>query len=416
MDKKKIILIFVISIFVSRAFSQASYSYQPLTTQEQFEINNTLQRNAVNNFLINNAITLGPVSLTNISNMVSYNPIEGTRLRASVATNNNFSKRLGLYGMIAYGTTDNKFKYSLGAAYNFAKKATGIYSYPTSTLAIEYSHNTFMPTYSNYDVAYFSFSSWDRFYFARKDEVNVNFTQDIQKTMTIKPFVSYNNIYSYMLYENDRAEELLAPDKSIKDYAAGIQLSFVPMSVIKNNALNIINSRFYSFNTGINISYSYNYQEYIASNYYHRLALNAQHRFLFKPMALDLQVSAGKIFGESYEYMYFSPNYRLSNVSNMFGFNLYSPSEMRFREFVQLFAQYNFGGILLDYIPFVKAFRPNEFVNVKALFTADYTPYCEAGLGFDHIFGFIGVELIKRFSKENPFDMPEWAVKIRCTL
>jgi hypothetical protein len=133
-------------------------------------------------------------------------------------------------------------------------------------------------------------------------------------------------------------------------------------------------------------------------------------------MALDFRITGGKIFGDSYDYTYFSPNYRVSDVSNMFGFNLYSNREMRFREYVQTFTQFNLGGLLLDNITFFKQFRPNEFVNVKALFTAEYEPYLEVGLGIDHIFAFFGVEVVKRIASKNPMQMPEWGFKIRCTI
>lgn len=415
MDKKRLTFIVLLLALSFKMFAQENYSYQPLTKSEQAQINNIVYGNNVNNFLVNNAIHIGPVDLTDITNIISYNPIEGTRIRLSAQTNNTFSKRLAFRGMVAFGTEDLEFKYGAGVAYNFAKNAKSVYSFPASTLSLNYSHNSFMPSASNYDVAYYSIGSWDRFYFGKQDEVSLNFLQQFPNGLSITPFANFNRIYSYLLYDHGMITELLLSGKDLKNYSTGLELSWSPR-ITQKSLFNIVNSRFYSFHSGVSLSYSYNYQEYIDSRSYNRVALSAQHRFYFNPMALDIKVSGGKIFGESFDYMYFSPNYRVSSISNMFGFNLYSPSEMRFKEYLQTFTQINFGGVLMDNIPWFKNFRPNEFLNLKALFTANYDPYFEAGVGIDHIFGFLGVEVIKRICKENPYQMPEWGFKIRCTL
>lgn len=415
MEKKKSLILFSLFFLCISAVAQKKPSYQPLTQNDQKDIEQSLYNRSVSDFLVTQALPIGPISLTNVLNMVSHNPIEGTRVRLSLQTNNKFSKRLGLSGMIAYGTEDRKLKYSLGMAYNFAKKPKGVYSFPASTLALTYSYNTYIPSYSNYDIAYFSLGDWDRFYMGRKEAVILSFLQDFNSGISLRPFASYEKTDSYLLYDKGNITQLLSPFENLENYAGGMCFSFSPTKD-KASLLNILNSRFYYFPTTLSLTYTYNYQKYQGENYYHYAYLSAQHRFYFKPMALDVKVTGGKIFGESYDYTYFSPNYRVGDVSNMFGFNLYSNVEMRFKEYVQTFIQFNFGGVLLDNIKFIKQFKPNEFVNFKALFTENYQPYMEAGIGIDHILTFLGVELVKRIATENPMNMPEWGVKLRCTL
>ncbi|MDO5759859.1 MAG: hypothetical protein Q4Q06_02400 [Bacteroidota bacterium] len=413
MEKKKLLaLLLCLPILV---LAQRKPTYQPMTTEETKEIEQTLYNRNISDFIITQAIPIGPISLTNVLNTISHNPIEGTRIRLSLETNNKFSKRLGLSGMVAYGTKDKEWKYSIGAAYNFAKKAKGVYAFPSSTLAIHYGYNTFIPSYSNYDVAYFSLGNWDRFYFGRKETSMLSFLQDFKMGISLRPFVSYEKTDSYLLYDKGEIIQLLAPFEYLENYAGGLSLSFSPVKD-KGSKLNILNSRFYYFPSNINLTYSYNYQKYKTEQYYHYVYLSAQHRFYFRPMALDVRLMAGKIFGESYHYTYFSPNYRVGDISNMFGFNLYSEREMRFKEYAQTFLQFNFGGILLDNIFFLKQFKPNEFINLKTLFIQDYPPYMEVGVGIDHIFTLLGIEVVKRISSENPMNMPEWSLKIRCTL
>lgn len=413
MEKGKTLILFFIICLSLSVFAQRKPDYQPLSQKDQADISQTMLNRNLNNFLITQALPIGPINLTNILNMVSYNPIEGTRIRLSLETNNKFSKRLGFSLMGAYGTLDKEFKYSVGAAYNFARKPQGVFVYPASTLAINYSYNTFIPSYSNYDVAYFSLGTWDRFYFGKKQETTLSFLQDFKGGLSLRPFTSYEKIDSYLLYDDGNIQELLLKD--LENYSTGITLTFSHKQRTVD-VVTLLNSRFYAFPSSINLTYTYNYQTYIENNHYNYVYLSAQHRFSFKPMALDFRLTGGKIFGDSYDYTCFSPNYRVSDVSNMFGLNLYSNREMRFREYVQTFTQFNLGGLLLDNIKFFKQFRPNEFVNVKALFTAEYEPYLEVGLGIDHIFAFFGVEVVKRIASKNPMQMPEWGFRLRCTI
>ncbi|MBO6117115.1 MAG: hypothetical protein J6P44_01075 [Bacteroidales bacterium] len=413
MDKTHVI-IFMLLACITSLNAQTKYSYQPMTRNQKSEIDNYMFAHNVSTFLVNDRIPLGPVSLTNVVNMVSYNPIEGTRLRISGETNSSFSKHLALSLMAAYGTKDNKFKYALGAAYNFMPKARSVYGFPCSTLSVNWEDNTYMPSYPNYDVAYFSFGSWDKFYFARKRQFSASYLHEFPSTFAVRPFFYHRQITSYMLYDGGNVTELIDPDYDYTNKSFGAELSYTP-SRKGIGIFNILNSRFYAFQTQISLDYSYNIQQYIYKHEYNRLELSAQHRFSFKPMALDIKISGGKIFGESDGYMYFTPNYSLASVSNMFGFNCYMPGEYMYKQYVQTYTQLNLGGILLDNISFFKNFRPNEFINFKALFTENDDPYCEAGFGVDHIFGFLGLEVVKRIAKDNPYNMPQWSLKVRCS-
>ncbi len=429
MDTKKRLIIkgftflFICFIMVNPTKAQTNkVDYQPISQQEQTEVSNTLFTNDVENFFASGGLNVGPITITNILNMISYNPIEGTRIRLSAQTNDRFSKRARLSALVAYGTKDERFKYAFSAAYNFNPKAKGVYSYPASTLSLSYENNTYMPSYSNYDVSYCSFGDWDRFYFARKKQATLSFTQDITRQISIQPYFLWQQIDSYLLYDADRYEqtdhiyEQLDGEHDYINKQIGAEISFHPSQKNKiKEVFKSINSRFYSFETQAKISYSYNMQEYIDDEEFSKVEFLAQHRINLKPMALDLRLIGGKIFGSSDRCMYFSANYMVSAVSNYYGFNLYAPYEVLYKEYLQTYMQLNFGGILLDNINYFKKLRSNEFVNFKALITDD-DPYFEVGAGVDHILGFLGVELIKRISQNNPFDMPEWGVRIRCTL
>lgn len=414
MDKKRIVLFSIVTLFASYAFSQQHYDYQQINNNKKADADALIFQDNVNSFVINDKIPIGYINLTNVFNMVSYNPIEGTRFRVSAETNTSFSKRLAISGMVAYGTKDNKIKYSAGVGYNFARKAKGLYSFPCSTLSLIYSNNTYMPSYPNYDVAFFSLGDWDRFYFASKQEANFSFLQEFPSTFAFRPFATYQKINDFWLYDNETKYELIS--KPIKNYSFGTELSFSPYRKEKF-AFNILNSRFYSFYNKVSLTYSYNIidNEEYKNEEYQKIELDAAYRLMFKPMCFDSKVTVGKIFGNTSSYLYFTPNYRTSTVSNNFGFNLYGYSSNRYEYYIQTFNQLNLGGVLLDNISFFKSFRPNEFINLKCLFTK-YDPYYEVGAGIDHIFGCLGFEVMRRISNSNPYDMPLWGFKVRLTI
>ena len=423
MDKKKIIIsIAAVMTAIAGLHAQVRYSYEPLSSRQQTDIQNDMFINNVQSFLMNDRIVLGPVNLTNIVNMVSYNPVEGTRIRLSAETNNSlFAKnkllrnRLLFSGKIAYGTRDNKIKYGASAAYNFAKKPQGVYSFPCSTLSVNWEDDTYMPSYPDYDVAYFSFGEWDRFYFARKRQFTIQFLKEFQSAFAICPYFYWQKTVSYMLYDSAVEKELLDNNYDFINKAAGAEISYTPGR--KSSSLfDIFNSRFYTFNTQIKVNISYNVQSYINYYEYSKAELTAQKRFLFLPLALDIRVVCGKIFGNSDPYMYFTPNYALAVVSNMYGFNLYLPADNMYKEYMQTFTQLNFGGVLLDNIKALKKNRPNGFVNFKSLIMDSEDFYAETGAGIDHIFGFLGFEIVKKLSGKDVYGSAEWGFKIRCSL
>jgi len=422
MDKKKIILTLCLSLISLQAITQTKYNYRPLSNRDKQEIDELMFNRQVSSFLTTESIAIGPINFTNILNTLSYNPIEGTRIRLSVETNNKafssikpLKNRLALSSMIAYGTKDNKIKYAMGIAFNFAKKPKSVYSFPCSTLSINWEDNTYSPTYPNYDIAYLSYGTWDRFYFATKQQLSASFLQEFACHLSLRPYAYYQKINSYILYDNEHQTELLDPNYDYINKAFGMEVAYSKSNNL-SNIVNVLSSRYYSLPTRLSINYSYNIQSYKYNKEYSKLEAKVQHRFLFKPIALDFQIIGGAIFGKSNSYMYFTPNYMTSTVSNTFGFNIYSPYNVMFKEYLQTFTQINFGGILLDNIKYLRTFRPNEFINLKTLITPNNTPYMEVGIGIEHIFSFFGVEFVKRLSKENPYNMPSYAIKVRCNL
>ena len=67
----------------------------------------------------------GPIEIGPWYKWVSGNQLEKTRLRFDLGTTEQFSKNWRLYGYLAYGMKDAKFKENLGVVYRF-KKTKGL--------------------------------------------------------------------------------------------------------------------------------------------------------------------------------------------------------------------------------------------------------------------------------------------------
>jgi hypothetical protein len=69
---------------------------------------------------------LGKIELGNVYSLFSYNRIEGFRNQLKLRTSNDFSERLELSGKLAYGYTDQLFKYGGGVRFNVTPKKRGM--------------------------------------------------------------------------------------------------------------------------------------------------------------------------------------------------------------------------------------------------------------------------------------------------
>lgn len=76
----------------------------------------------VANIIYNGYKKVGKFDLGGYIYMYANNNIEGNRLRFKAKTNEDFSKKIKLYGSIAYGTKDERIKYTAGFDYMLSRK------------------------------------------------------------------------------------------------------------------------------------------------------------------------------------------------------------------------------------------------------------------------------------------------------
>lgn len=70
-------------------------------------------------FLVDGHRKFGPIEIGPWYKWISGNQLEKTRLRFDLGTTEQFSKNIRIYGYLAYGTRDEKFKENIGVIYKF---------------------------------------------------------------------------------------------------------------------------------------------------------------------------------------------------------------------------------------------------------------------------------------------------------
>lgn len=408
MKKTLILLIFILTSLIGK--SQVSYT--PLSEQDIQRIGRLLLQNKINSIFNNTYFTIGAVDLGPCEHFISYNPIEGARFRLSGRTNSTLSKRFSFEWLLAYGTHDKKFKYGASVGYNFAKKASSLYSFEAKTLSLSYYDNTYMPYLADYDKIQYSLSPWDNFILSSLRQATIKFFYEFPTAISITPALHYKNYYSRLHYVDKTITESIHQD--IEYIIGEVNLSFQPQRKKAKKTPSNFAGRLNSLPTKISLTYTHNIPLRAIDRQYDQISIVAQERvFLSNILTMDFRVNAGKIFGSTNPYLYLTPSMSNSFVASIYGLNLlqYGPTTYH-KQYIQTFAQINFGGIIFDNIPSTKQYRMNEFIYHKSLF-GQYMPYHEIGIGVDNIFGTLGVEVIRSLSFEQETSPGKWGIRIR---
>ncbi len=398
---KKIIILITLTIFFLS--TKAQYSYTPLSEAEIERVGRLLLQNKIDNLLNNTYFTLGVVDLGPCENFLSYNPIEGVRLRVSGKTNQKLSKRFSFEWLLAYGTADKKFKYGASIGYNFAKKASSLYSFEAKTISLSYYDNTYMPYLADYDKIQNSLSTWTNFSLAFQRKATLKYFHEFPNAISITPQLHYRNYYSRLHYKDKEITQLI--QTPIQYIITEGNLAWQPERKKTRKIPVNFQGKLYSLHTKISLTYSYNIPLSNVERKYQEILLTSQRRlYLTNNIALDLRLTGGKIFGSTNPYLLLTPNMTNSLVSSIYGFNLLQYGRTTYhKQYLQTFAQLNLA---------LKQIRPTLFLYHKSL-TGQYLPYHEIGIGVDNIFNTLGVEIIRSFSFEKETYPGMWGIRVR---
>jgi len=358
-------------------------------------------------------------------NMFSTNEIEGNRFRFGGRTSNQFSKWYELSGYVAYGTRDEKFKYSLGIRSFISKKPramVGMY-YKNDNEILGQSQNGF--TTDNILASVFRVTPL-------RNLTNVKQVHAYIERQWFSGFstnLSFYNRTMMPLADFHYEFQKTATSTGFKESITTSEIRFLTRFAYQEKFLDGEFTRI-SLSTRypiIQAQYTMGIKNLFNSDYnYHKLTINVDDRIRINPIGyFDYILSYGKTWNPV-PY----PLLELHGGNETYIFDLYAFNAMNYYEFVSdeyaaATISHHFDGFFLNRIPLMRKLKWREVVGAKALigrvndtnkdllifpehlYSLNRGPYLEATTGIENIFKIFRVDAVWRLSYlDNPKAIP----------
>ena len=349
-------------------------------------------------------------------NLISYNRVEGLRLRFGGRTSRKFSKWYQLEGYTAYGTKDEKFKYSVGFKTFVSKKShrsmVGM-NFKSDYEILGQSQNGF--SQDNIFASLFRVSPLTNL--TRVDNVTAWFERDWIDGLSSKISLVGRTItplggQKYFYYKTDGS---IASKENIKNTEVKFNIRFAYKE-------KFVSGDFRRFSLGtkwpiLQFNYAKSLQDAFRGEYdYQKVVLNINDRVRFVSLLgyTDYTVEVGKIFG-AVPY----PLMELHGGNETYVYDALSYNMMKYYEFasdkyiaVGLF--HHFEGLFFNKVPLIKKLKWREVVTCKALWGSvndrnrktlifptslnalGNEPYIEMSAGIENIFKIFRVDVLWR--------------------
>nr|MBA3705528.1 hypothetical protein [Bacteroidota bacterium] len=354
-------------------------------------------------------------------NMYSFNEIEGNRFRFGGRTSNQFSKWYELSGYVAFGTKDERFKYSIGLRSFISKNPrtmVGMY-YKNDNEILGQSQNGF--TTDNILASLFRITPLRNLTNVKQ----VFFYIDRQWFSGFNTKLSFYNRQMFPLanfsYEYHKTSNTIATKEHI---------TTSEVRVLARLALHekFIDGAFTRLSLGtpnpiIQAQYTLGIKNLFNSDYnYQKLVLNLEDRIRINPIGyFDYLLECGKVWGQL-PY----PLLELHGGNETYTYDLYAFNGMNYYEFVSdeyatASISHHFDGFFLNRIPLMRKLKWREVIGGKALigrvndknrellifpdhlYDLKRGPYFEANAGIENIFKVFRIDGIWRLSYlDNP--------------
>ncbi|MBI4646964.1 MAG: carboxypeptidase-like regulatory domain-containing protein [Bacteroidia bacterium] len=352
--------------------------------------------------------------------LYSFNDVEGHRIKFGGRTSSKLSNNLFIDGHIAYGTKDEKFKYSIGVKYHFSKlpfRQAGL-SYKDDMEQLGESPDALQEDNLLGSI------------FRREHNFKLNHVIEYNAFYEHEWFSGFSNTLSlnYRIldplgneYDNFRLYE---KKSDITDTICRNNLKTSEVSLLVRFAYNekfIIPVRerisLGTIYPVLKLKYSFGLKDIFGSDYtYHKIRLYFQYDFNINPIGyMDANMGVGKIFGKL-PY----PLLEMHMGNETYWYDDFAFNTMNYYEFVSdAYIEFNFthyfDGFFFNKIPLFRRLRLREVALVHGVVgtlsdeNRDYSqfpvtlsgltyPYIEAGIGVENIFQILRIDMLWRLS------------------
>lgn len=362
--------------------------------------------------------------------LYSFNPVEGNRFRLGGRTSNQFSTRLMLEGYVAYGVSDERFKYGGGAKFMISKQPR---------MVIGFSGKRDVEQLGQADGAFREdnvLSSLFRRNPANKltnvEQYRGYFEREWFYGLSNQVVLTHRNLkpLGALSYERYNDAEVIIPVRDITT----TELTLYTRFAYKEK---FVSGEFERVSLGtkyptLEIAYTLGIPDLWGSDYEsQKLVLRVKDKLRFGPLGYaKLRVEAGKIWGKL-PY----PLLQLHQGNETFFYDESAFNTMNFFEFVSdewaaASISYHLDGLFLNKIPLFRKLKWREVVSAKAVVggfdprnenelllpenTQTLTkPFVEAALGIENIFKVLRIDGLYRLSYLDNPDIVKFGIRAK---
>ena len=353
----------------------------------------------------------GPYSST-----YSFNQIEGSRIRLGGRTSNDFSTKLMLDGYLAYGTRDQKFKYSAGFMYMLGKLPDRVlrasYTYDVEQLGA--SENAFRQDFILNSI------------FRRNPQDKLSMVSQYKASYKHEWFTGLSNTFTLTnrdistlkgagiyLYDPVSKDYILTENIKTTELSVSMHYGFREKQLAGEFERVIVSTPYPIFD----LKYAHGVKGLFNGEYkYDNVNFDVSQWFSFLSAGwLKYNIDAGKIWGTlPFPLMKILPGNE-TFYHDDYAFNLMNYYEFIADEYVSYHLIYHMEGLFLNRIPAIRKLKWREVVQFKGTYghtTPDnelynqlpegayfFTkPYFEVGAGIENIFRFLRIDGVWRLS------------------
>jgi hypothetical protein len=371
---------------------------------------------------------VGQFQIGPMNTFYAFNGVEGTRLRFGGRTSPKMSKRWRAEGWLGYGLRDQRWKYSLGAAYGLG--GTEFNKFPTNVLRANYLHDVLLPVQSlqrgpNSNLAN-SVVRGENNRFFYYDRLNLHYERE------------FKNHFSFQIGGETRqfrpagallfvpAEGSAPIQTPVHAAAAFAQIRYAPGETFYQGGTYRVPVQ---FNYMATLRYSKGIKGIANGQYdYHEIVGSVYKYTDTPPFGWNkTYFEAGGLFGKVPFPLLSIHRGNQTYLNQQFAFNLMNFMEFISDRYAMIMVDQYFAGFFLNKVPYLRKLKLREIASVKILYgqvspqnrptedsgllrfptlpdgtpltyTLENKPYIEASLGIGNIFKFLRVDFVRRFN------------------
>ncbi len=374
-----------------------------------------------------------------MNTLISGNTIEGARFRVGGITTANLNKRLFARGYVAYGTKDEKFKYSGELEYSFLDKKYHSREFPVHSVRFTHLYDVDMIGQQ------YAFTNKDNIFLSLKRQEDTQMTYHrVSKFEYTLEMLNNFSIVAGLTHERQEATAYVpfvtGAGKIFKHYdetSLSLQLRYAPGE-------KIFQTKTYRYPINKDapvfmLSHTFAPMNFLNNLYtINRTEFSVQKRFWFSAFGYtDIIVKAGHVWNKAAYPNLLIPNANLSYTIQPESYALMNPMEFVNDSYVSWDLTYWANGAIFNYIPYFKRLKLREVFTFRGIYgnlsdknnpelnndlflfpeaahthKMGKTPYMEVGVGVENILKFLRVDYVWRLSYRNAYNVDKSGLRI----